>query len=127
MAPYILTHVAENDIQLRQKIVRVVARSFPRDIFGQLETEEFYRAELRTEKAALAKQEMNRVLNPYGVIVEKVLTNDYRFNKDYQKAIEDKKVADQKTEKLKSEIVAKVEEYNVSWNAKGTSLKNCRC
>ena len=39
-----------------------------------------------------------------------MLTNDYRFNKDYQKAIEDKKVADQ-TEKLKSEIVAKVEEY----------------
>ena len=41
MAPYILTHVAENDIQLRQKIVRVVARSFPRDIFGQLKTKSF--------------------------------------------------------------------------------------
>lgn len=110
-APYILSNVAKNDIQLRQKVVRVVARSFPRDIFGQLETEEFYRAELRAEKAELAKEEMNRVLNPYGVIVEKVLTKDYRFNSDYQKAIEDKKVADQKTEKLKSEIVAKVEEY----------------
>ncbi len=110
-APYILSYVAKDDIQLRQKIVRVVARSFPRDIFGQLETEEFYRAELRAEKAELAKDEMNRVLNPFGVIVEKVLTKDYRFNSDYQKAIEDKKVADQKTEKLKSEIVAKVEEY----------------
>ena len=41
----------------------------------------------------------------------KSLKKDYRFNADYQKAIEDKKVADQKTEKLKSEIVAKVEEY----------------
>ena len=111
-APHILSYVAKNDSELRQKIVRVVARSFPRDIFGQLKTEDFYSAELRALRADLAKDHMNRVLNPYGVIIERVLTQDYRFNSDYQKAIEDRKVADQKTEKLKSEKDAKEEEYN---------------
>jgi hypothetical protein len=40
-----------------------------------------------------------------------VLTNDYRFNPEYQKAIEDKKVADQQVEKNKSAQHAATEEY----------------
>ena len=39
---------------------------------------------------------------PWGIVVEKVLTKDYRFNQEYQKAIEDKKVADQQVQKNKS-------------------------
>jgi regulator of protease activity HflC (stomatin/prohibitin superfamily) len=46
-----------------------------------------------------------------GVVVEKVLTKDYRFNPEYQKAIEDKKVADQRVEKNKSAQRAAKEEY----------------
>jgi regulator of protease activity HflC (stomatin/prohibitin superfamily) len=46
-----------------------------------------------------------------GIIVEKVLTNDYRFNADYTKAIEDKKVADQQVEKNRSAQHAAREEY----------------
>ena len=46
-----------------------------------------------------------------GIIIEKVLTNDYRFNAEYTKAIEDKKVADQQVEKNKSAQHAATEEY----------------
>ena len=46
-----------------------------------------------------------------GIIVEKVLTKNYRFNEEYQKAIEDKKVADQMVEKNKSGQRATEEEY----------------
>ena len=51
------------------------------------------------------------MLGPYGIIVEKVLTKDYRFNHEYQKAIEDKKVADQQMEQNKSAQHAALEEY----------------
>ena len=44
-APYILQYVARNDSILRDKVVRTVARSKPRDIFGELKTEAFYVAE----------------------------------------------------------------------------------
>jgi len=96
---------------LRDKIVRTIARSMPRDVFGELKTEEFYVASRREEKSQEAKERLQEVLGPLGIIVEKVLTKDYRFNPEYQKAIEAKKVADQLVEKNKSAQHAALEEY----------------
>jgi hypothetical protein len=110
-APYILQYVARNNLILRDKVVRTVARSKPRDIFGELKTEAFYVAEARETQANRAKEELQRILGPMGVVVEKVLTNDYRFNPEYTKAIEDKKVADQQVEKNKSAQHAALEQY----------------
>jgi len=110
-APYIVQYIAGNDTTLKEKIVRTIARSKPRDIFGELKTEEFYVADSREKKAAQAKDSLQDILGPMGIIVEKVLTKDYRFNHEYQKAIEDKKVADQKVEKNKSAQNAAKEEY----------------
>jgi hypothetical protein len=45
------------------------------------------------------------------VIVENVGTSDYRFNPEYQKAIEDRKIAEQRIEKAKSTKRATEEEY----------------
>ena len=107
----IVQYVAKTDRELRQKVVRTIARSRPRDIFGELSTEEFYNADSRAKKADQAKEILNDMLMPYGVIVERVLTKDYRFNAAYQQAIEDKKVADQRTQQFRSATKAKVEEY----------------
>ena len=110
-APHILQYVAPDDVTLRDKIVRTVARSKPRDIFGELKTEAFYVADAREAQSVKAKEALQKILGPMGIIVEKVLTNDYRFNPEYQKAIEDKKVADQQVEKNKSAQHAAREEY----------------
>jgi regulator of protease activity HflC (stomatin/prohibitin superfamily) len=110
-APYILQYVACDDATLRDTIVRTVARSKPRDIFGELKTEAFYVAESRETQANKAKDALQQILGPMGIVVEKVLTNDYRFNTEYTKAIEDKKVADQQVEKNKSAQHAALEEY----------------
>ena len=111
MAPHILQYVARDDATLRDKIVRTVARSKPRDIFGELKTEAFYVADAREAQSGKAREALQKILGPMGIIVEKVLTNDYRFNPEYQKAIEDKKVADQQVEKNKSAQHAALEEY----------------
>lgn len=110
-APYILQYVAQDNATLQDKIVRTVARSRPRDIFGELKTEEFYVADKREAKAQAVKDVLQEMLGPMGVIVERVLTKDYRFNPEYQKAIEDKKVADQRVEKNRSAQHAALEEY----------------
>ena len=110
-APFILQTVADNNLTLRDKIVRTIARSKPRDIFGELTTEEFYVADSREKQAQRAKDVLQGMLGPMGIVVEKVLTKDYRFNKEYQKAIEDKKVADQQVQKNKSAQHAALEEY----------------
>ena len=110
-APFIVQFVADDDTQLRDKVVRTIARSKPRDIFGELKTEEFYVADRRERQSQRAKEILQDILGPMGIIVEKVLTKDYRFNPEYQKAIEDKKVADQRVEKNKSAQRAATEEY----------------
>jgi len=111
MAPYILQYVAPDNRSLQEKIVRTVSRSKPRDVFGELKTEEFYITEMREVQADRARAVMQEILGPMGVIVKTVLTRDYRFNKDYQKAIEDRKIADQQAEKNKSAQRAALEEY----------------
>jgi len=110
-APYILENVARNDDELKDIVMRTVARSRTRDIFGELRTEEFYVSSRRDEKAQEAQVILNEILNEYGIVVERVLTRDYRFNPAYQQAIEDKKVADQLAEKNKSASKASLEEY----------------
>lgn len=110
-APYILQRVARNNKELKFKVVRAIARSIPRDIFGELKTEEFYEQAKRQLKAEDVKKKLNQILEPYGVIVENVLPRDYRFNPAYQKAIEDKKIADQLVEKNRSNAKATKEEY----------------
>lgn len=110
-APFILQYVAQDNRTLREKVVRTVARSKPRDILGEMKTKEFYVADRREAQAQRAKQILQEMLGPMGIIVEKVLTKDYRFNPEYQKAIEDKKVADQRVEKNRSAQRAAQEEY----------------
>ena len=107
----ILQNVAENDKELKEKIVRTISRSKPRDIFGELKTEEFYDANKREAQSLKAKEVLQKIMEPMGIIVENVYTNDYRFNNKYQKAIEDKKIADQLVEKNKSAQHATEEEY----------------
>lgn len=110
-APYIIQYVGTDDFEVKDKVVRTIARSRPRDVFGELKTEEFYVADKRDEKAEQVKAVLNQALGPYGVIVERVSTKDYRFNPAYQQAIEDKKVADQIAEQNKSATKATQEEY----------------
>ncbi len=110
-APHILQYVGTNDREVREKIMRTVARSQPRDIFGELKTEEFYIADRRIEKAERARQKLQDILEPMGIIVERVLPKDYRFNPAYQQAIEGKKIADQLVEQNKSATRATLEEY----------------
>ena len=110
-ANLILQNVARNNQELRDKIVRTIARSKPRDIFGELKTEEFYVSENREAQAVKAEAILQKMFDPMGIIIEKVLTKDYRFNPNYQQAIEDKKVADQQVEKNKSAQHAVEEEY----------------
>jgi regulator of protease activity HflC (stomatin/prohibitin superfamily) len=110
-APYILQYVATDNRSLQEKIIRTVARSKPRDIFGELKTEEFYVANKREMQAERAMEVLQEILGPMGVVVINVLTKDYRFNKEYQKAIEDRKIADQQAEKNKSGQRATAEEY----------------
>lgn len=109
--PMVLQRVGSTDRLVKDNIVRSIGRSKPRDIFGELKTEDFYQAEKRSKQALIVKENLNEILSEYGVIVTEVLLQDYNFTPAYQEAIEEKKIADQQVEKLRSETNAVEQEY----------------
>jgi hypothetical protein len=101
--PFIRQFVAQDMVELKDKVFRTVARSKPRDYLGEYSTEEFYHAENRNKAAEDAKTGLQTILSEYGIIVENVALMDYRFNKEYQDIITNKKIADTKTKTLISQ------------------------
>lgn len=83
------------------KWIRDYSRSIVRYVFGQLSTEEFYESAKRTEKARDSEKELNRLLQPHGIDVTKVVPDKFRFYEEYETKIREKKEANQEAEKQK--------------------------
>ena len=56
--------MARDKVTLRDTIIRTVARSKPRDIFGEPKTEIFYVAEARETQSKNAKERKHHVRRP---------------------------------------------------------------
>lgn len=110
-APVLLRSVAPNMDEVRQIIVRPLARSIPRDALNELSSEEFYDSDLRAAKEQIALERLAAALEPYGIVCERVVLGNYRFHKAYQDAIDAKKVADQAVNKNRSSAEAAVKEW----------------
>jgi regulator of protease activity HflC (stomatin/prohibitin superfamily) len=110
-APHVLRHVASDVDEVRTVLVRPLARSIPRDSLNELSSEEFYDSDLRAAKEEQALVNLRRALEPYGLVCERVVLGNYRFHKNYQAAIDQKKVADQTVNKNRSAADAAIKEW----------------
>lgn len=81
--------------------------------FGELATEEFYNSPLRVTKANIAKKMLNKELADYGLHVEHVLVRYFRYTKEIQKNIEERKLKDQLVFKNQAEGRAATEAANL--------------
>jgi regulator of protease activity HflC (stomatin/prohibitin superfamily) len=108
-APFIRQSVAKNDLELREKVFKTVARSRTRDFLGALSTDEFTHTEGRNKAVDLAKEGLQGIYNDYGIILERVAVMDYRFDPDYLKVITEKKVAEAKALEVRAQIEAQKE------------------
>lgn len=82
----------------KYKWVRDYSRSVCRAVFGEMTTEEFYDASVRNLKAQTAMEELNELLEPYGIEVSSVIAEKFSFHKEYEERIRAKKLADQEVE-----------------------------
>src|SRR5215475_15570110 len=105
-APFILQYVAKNDLELREKVFKTVARSRTRDFLGVLSTDEFTHTEDSNKAVELAKAGLQEIFTGYGIILERVAVMDYRFDPDYLKVITEKKVAEAKTLEVRAQMEA---------------------
>jgi regulator of protease activity HflC (stomatin/prohibitin superfamily) len=93
-AVHILEKVAVNDNDLKEKVVRPLARSLIRDALNTLTSEDIY-TEKKFKAGQAAAEALNKAFAPYGLVCENITLGDHRFHPNYQKAIVDKKVYDQ--------------------------------
>ena len=100
---YLLARVGGNTNDVKEHLVRPACRSIVRDVLNTMTSEEFYVSDKRFEKAEQARERLAKVLAPEGVIVERVILGEHRFNPEYEKVIHDKKLAEQTAERMVSE------------------------
>ena len=108
-APFILQNVAKSGLELREKVFKTVARSRTRDFLGELSTDEFTRTEDRNKAVDLAKIGLQTIFTNYGIVLERVMVMDYRFDPDYLKVITEKKIAEAKTLEVRAQLEAQRE------------------
>jgi regulator of protease activity HflC (stomatin/prohibitin superfamily) len=109
-APYLLNKVGESTEQVKEKLVRPACRSVVRDVLNSLRSEEFYVSDKRFAKAAEARDRLAAVLEPEGILVRQVILGEHHFNPEYEKVIREKKLAEQHSERMRSEARAAGEE-----------------
>jgi regulator of protease activity HflC (stomatin/prohibitin superfamily) len=109
-APLILQTVGTSTAEVKEQIVRPMARTLVRDVMNELTSESIYNADKRFTKSEEARKVLAEALAPYGVIVQQVNVGEYRFNDEYQQIIHNRKLAEAQAEQLKSEAQSAQEE-----------------
>jgi regulator of protease activity HflC (stomatin/prohibitin superfamily) len=122
-AGYIITYLGQSVNEVKERVVRPIARSTIRDIFNEITSEEYYQVSVKNRVATKAKDELATELAPYGVLVDMLQVQQHRFDADYQGAINAQKQAEADVQALieqqknmevqkKSELEAKRSEWN---------------
>ena len=104
--PRILQEVGTSTDEVKEKLVRPMARTLVRDVLNELDSEAVYNSDKRFEKADKARGVLTKALAGFGVNVMQVILHEHRFAPEYERVIHDRKLAEQRAEQLKSETEA---------------------
>jgi regulator of protease activity HflC (stomatin/prohibitin superfamily) len=110
MAPMLLETVGKDTEEVKEKLVRPMARTIVRDVLNRLDSESIYNADKRFQGAEEAQRQLGAALTAYGILVSQVILHEHRFPTEYEKIIHDRKLAEQRAEQLKSEAEAAQQE-----------------
>jgi regulator of protease activity HflC (stomatin/prohibitin superfamily) len=109
-APYLLENVGVSTTEVKERLVRPLARTLVRDVLNELDSESVYNSDKRFEKAERAREVLSASLQPYGVIISQVILHEHRFAPEYERVIHDRKLAEQRAQQLRSEAEAAQQE-----------------
>ena len=88
--------------RFKQNWIKAYARSVLRDEFGRYSAVDAADPTQYTAAGTASKVRMNELLAPHGIVVTDIVTPKPKFDADYERAIEDRKVADQEVQRLKA-------------------------
>ena len=124
-AAFIVSNVGQTISEIKERVVRPVARSVIRDVFNEITSEEYYHVTVKNKTAAQAREQLTKELEPVGIIVDLLQVQQHRFDPEYQAAIDAQKQAEADVQTLieqqKNMIVQKQSELQAKraeWNRK---------
>lgn len=82
------------------------ARTICRYTFGELTIDEFPDSVKRDLKADKAREEINSLLEPHGILVTSVNLHDFRYYREYAERIQERRLADKEVEEQLSRAKA---------------------
>lgn len=97
IADHIVQNTGSGDV-FKEKWIWDYAKTICRYEFGELEIGEFPDAEKRNLKTREAKKEIDRLLNPHGIMMTSLNFIDYRYYREYAEKIQERRIADKEVE-----------------------------
>ncbi len=111
-AQMVVEEVGTDIRDIREKYVRPLARSIVRDYLNKLTSSEFYESQRRFEETEKAKGELKEKFAQYGIIIDNVTPQDYRFiDAEFQNAINAAKNAGQDKGRYEHQIEAERQKW----------------
>lgn len=101
IADHIVQNTGTGNV-FKEKWIWDYAKTICRYEFGELEIGEFPDAEKRNLKTMEAKKELDRLLNPHGIIMTSLNFIDYRYYREYAEKIQERRIADKEVEEQTS-------------------------
>ena len=93
-APYLISHVGRSVVEIKERVVRPMARAVIRDVFNEITSEEYYQVAVKNRVAGHAKDALATQLATYGLLVDMLQLQQHRFDQEYQSAINAQKQAE---------------------------------
>jgi regulator of protease activity HflC (stomatin/prohibitin superfamily) len=93
-APYLVSNIGQSIDEIKERLVRPVARSVIRDVFNEITSEEYYQVAVKNRVAGRAKDALATQLGAYGLLVDMLQLQQHRFDQEYQAAINAQKQAE---------------------------------
>src|SRR5450759_4019944 len=93
-ADYLISNVGQSALEIKERLVRPLSRSVVRDVFNEITSEEYYQVTVKNRMALNAKDQLQKELTPFGVLVDQLQVQQHRFDKEYQDAINAQKQAE---------------------------------
>ena len=117
-AGMVVTRVGNDVDQIKERVVRPIARSVIRDVFNEISSEQYYQVTVKNRMAAKAKKRLAEILIPYGIIVDMLQVQQHRFDPAYQAAINAQKQAEADVQTLREQQKNMVEQKQSELEAK---------
>ncbi|MCI0574043.1 MAG: hypothetical protein L0Y66_25190 [Myxococcaceae bacterium] len=121
----VLARLGSSVDEIKERMVRPMARAVIRDVFNTITSEEYYHVATKNRVAAQARDELEKQLSPFGLMVDSIQVQQHRFDPEYQAAINAQKQAEADVQTLleqqKNVVVEKQTELmakRAEWNRK---------